>query len=80
MCHHVNATGGNGCASSETVCFTIHGILHMSSFLLNYVIRVSPKNSDLGLLSHSISENLKPSMAIRHEAACFGWPSGQEMQ
>jgi hypothetical protein len=25
--HFVNATGGNGCASSETVCFTIHGIL-----------------------------------------------------
>jgi hypothetical protein len=80
VCHHVNATGGNGSASSETVCFTIHGHPSAVGVFACCVVRVSTKNSVLGLLPNSISKNLNRSMAMRHGAACFGWPSGQEVQ
>lgn len=78
--HHVNATGGNGCASSETVYFTIHCVPSEVGVFTYCVVRVSTKNSDLGLLPNSISKNLNRSMAMLNGAACFGWPSGQEVQ
>lgn len=71
VCHHVNATGGNGSASSETVCFTIHGHPSGRRFCL-LCSRVSTKNSVLGLLPNSISKNLNRSLAMAARR-CLLW-------